>query len=338
MKLLIDKFEKLLNESSNVAIVGHHNPDGDSVGSVTALSHFLTQLGVNSTIFLPDKYPFYLDFLNEDNIVNIYSKDDLSSFDTIVCIDLNSLSRTDTMADSLYASSAKKILIDHHLCPKSEEFDLTISFANYSSACEILFWIIMGHSTIGGNPFKIPKQVLISLATGLITDTNNFSNSLFPSTFKMASVLVERGVDLQQLNRNVFSCYTVDRMRLMGELLSEALFVDEDSNAAYILLSLDLQEKFNFRPGDSEGFVNLPLQIKGIEVSALFTERSDMVRVSLRSVGDFSVNELSREFFNGGGHKNASGGKLFIPFCEVSEYFEKSIRNYINRHKICKNV
>ena len=147
----------------------------------------------------------------------------------------------------------------------------------------------------------------------------------------MASLLLKRGVSLDDLGKRVFGSYSESRMRLMGEMLRNQMVVLEDLNAAYMVLSKKIQEEYNYLQGDSEGFVNLPLLIEGVEVSALFTESDEFIRVSLRSQGGVSVNALSNRFFNGGGHERASGGRLFIPVDEVPAYFEKSLREFLDK-------
>lgn len=240
------------------------------------------------------------------------------------------------MSELLRSSTAKKILIDHHPEPEREYFDLVYSSTDTSSTCELLFWLLMECSDIQNDVMKMPFLCAEALGTGMITDTNNFNNSVVSSTFEMSSLLVKRGVSLEQINKTVFGSYSENRMRLMGAVLSQDMMVLNDIKAAFIILSLERQKKFDYQIGDSDGFVNLPLLIKGIGVSALFVEKEGFVRVSLRSKGEISVNRLSNLYFNGGGHDRAAGGKLKMPINEVPAYFEKSLRDFIkNRHTIC---
>ena len=165
-----------------------------------------------------------------------------------------------------------------------------------------------------------------------MTDTNNFSNSVFPSTFEMASLMIAAGVDKTALQENVFSSNTVSRMRLQGHMLKDKMTLVPEMGAAYMILTQAEKDAYDYRDGDSEGFVNMPLTIKGVRISAMFTEtKKGHVRVSLRSRRDTDVNLFAREFFNGGGHKNAAGGRLYIPVDEVAAYFLKALHSHFDR-------
>ena len=165
----------------------------------------------------------------------------------------------------------------------------------------------------------------------MMTDTNNFANSVLPSTFMMASELMELGVDKEWVQKMVFGGYSQSRMRLMGHMLYENMKIFPEYGAALMILTKETKEKFNFADGDSEGFVNLALNIKSVRVSGFFTEGDEFVRVSLRSKDDFSVNRLARGYFNGGGHERAAGGRLFIPVSQVEEYFIKSLAEFVEK-------
>lgn len=341
LKIEISELDSTIKRCKNGVIIGHFNPDGDAVGSITAMYHYLKSQNIEAKIVLPNDYPAYLEFMNpEESPIQVFFhhresvKEIIEQADTLFCIDFNKLSRTEWLAEIIGNSSATKVLIDHHPYPEKESFNLIFSKTDISSACELLFWILMNMPNISGDPKKLPAKCADSLYTGMMTDTNNFSNSLFPSTLEMASLLIERGVDREMLYDNVFNFYSEQRMNLMGHLLKDCLKVLPEEGAAYLLLSSEDKEKYNFSPGDSEGFVNLPLSIKGVRASAIFSEnaKGDLphIRVSLRSKGDFlDVNDFSSKYFNGGGHKNASGGRLYIPWSEVGTYFEKSLKEYL---------
>jgi len=332
------KFEKLIKSCSSLAIVGHINPDGDCIGSTTALFHYASSTGIDARIILPGELPYTLEFLNpkgEDRITIFKNNpseaaDIISRADTIVCIDLNGPSRSGEMEPLLRASTAKKILIDHHPGPETEFFDLVFSRTDISSASELLFWILYNTSNIAGDLKRMPMAMCQSLYCGMVTDTNNFSNSVYPSTFEMASLLIKRGVDKDRLQEKILSSYSISRMRLMGLLLKEKMKYVAKYHAAYIILDEKTKHEHRFQKGDSEGFVNLPLKAKKVRISALFTEDTDNnhIRVSIRSKGHIDVNAFARACFNGGGHVNASGGKLFIPVNEIPAYFEESLKNF----------
>ncbi|MBO5804895.1 MAG: bifunctional oligoribonuclease/PAP phosphatase NrnA [Bacteroidales bacterium] len=335
VKEFVEQLEKLVENATNIVIVGHFNPDGDSVGSVTGMRSYLEMKGKNPKVLLPSKYPDFLSFLDADSDYQVYTQnpelvtESVGSADLILCLDFNNLGRTEGLKELISSSSATKVLIDHHPSPEVESFDLVCSTVKTSSTCELLFYVLMETTSISNDVQKMPYKCAEALATGMLTDTNNFKNSAIASTYKMASLLLERGVSLDDLGKRVFGSYSESRMRLMGEMLRNQMVVLPELGAAYMVLSKKIQKEYNYLQGDSEGFVNLPLLIEGVEVSAMFTESDEFIRVSLRSQGGVSVNALSRSYFNGGGHERASGGRLFIPVEEVPEYFEKSLKAFL---------
>ena len=336
------QFEALLSEARNIVLIGHFNPDGDAVGSVTAAWHYLRSRGKQSRILLPSPYPESMAFLEPDGDKILICEQELAEArrlvagaDLIICLDLNRLARTEYLEKDILASPAKKILIDHHIAAELDRFDLSISTIDVSSTCELLFWTLLSMRDIAGDPQRIPLPCAEALYVGMMTDTNNFSNSVFPGTFEMASKLIARGVDKDQMQEKVLSCYSISRTRLMGHMVKDKMVILPRHKAAYMLLSNKEKDRYHFVPGDSEGFVNLPLAIASIEISALFTENVDgkYIRVSLRSKSRINVNRLAVRFFNGGGHRNASGGRLYIPLEDVPAYFEKALDAYPDEEK-----
>ena len=336
IKEAVQFFERI-KISSRILLISHSNPDGDAIGSVTGLRNYLKSRGVSSEIAVPNSYPEYLSFLDENKEINIFSDNPKDSIeladkaDLIIALDFNQLSRVDELEKHVLDSNAFKVLIDHHPMPEYESFDLVISNPQVSSTAELIFWLLMTleeeniGQTVHNVRDAISEEVAKSLYVGMMTDTNNFSNSVNSATFLMASILMESGVDKDLLQHLVFGGFSESRMRLLGHMLLNKMVIVGSYGAGYITLSEEEQKKYSFSEGDSEGFVNLPLSIKGINISALFTQREDHIRVSLRSTNDFSVNRLSRLHFNGGGHERAAGGKLYIPFEEVPAYFERSL-------------
>lgn len=329
------EFELLLTGLTNVVIIVHYNPDGDAVGSAVALSCFLKSLGKRVIIISPNSIPDNLKFVYNKEEVLIYDADSarceeiIDGSDLLIFVDQSSITRTEIMSDFLKSVEKKKMVIDHHPNTNWDDFFWGATNVDLSSTCELLFNLIINSKYIGNEIYRIPLPCAQALYTGMITDTNNFSNSLYPSTLMMASRLLERGIDRDMINKYLYQNFSEERMRFMGFALYDRMVVRRDIGVAYIVLKRSDLGRFNFIKGDTEGFVNLPLSIDEVEVSALFTERDGHVRVSLRSVGEISVNELSRQYFNGGGHEKAAGGKLFIPIEEVGEYFENSVESYI---------
>jgi len=339
MKVNTELLESRLASAKRIVLVGHLNPDGDCVGSVTAMYHYLMGRGKKANIVLPGDVPHNIRFLlpKDPQSVTIFSQEDdsaanlIKSADLIICEDLNQLSRTEGLAPSIAASQAPRILIDHHPEVAGECFDLKYTSTEVSSACELLYDIFISMPDIGGEIGKLSLDCATSLYTGMITDTNNFSNSIFPETLTMASALLARGVDRTRIQEEVLQAYPEGRLRLLGHLLKDKMVVMEKEKAAYMVLSMDEKEMYGIKAGDTEGFVNFPLSMGNVTISALFSEDDSrkFIRVSLRSKGTTDVNTLARRSFNGGGHRNAAGGRLFIPLEDVGEYFEKALKEYL---------
>jgi len=334
---VVGKFLEIVDCSSDILIISHINPDGDAVGSVVAMQKYLELRGKKAKIVLPGAYPQYLSFLDDDNNIIVYERGDtyteyfLKKADLIIVLDLNRLDRIDKMQSAVTGSQAVKILIDHHPQPVKEEFDLVISDEKISSTCELLFWLFCSSEKLLSGSDEIPHfplNLAKSLYVGIITDTNNFSNSVSSSTFGSASELLGMGIDKDAIQDLVFGGFSEGRMRLMGHMLLNKMVILPERKAGYMTLTLEEQRMSRYEEGDSEGFVNLPLRIKGVEISALFTEREDVIKVSFRSSSEFSVNKFARKFFNGGGHERASGGKLFMKLDDVPAYFEEKLKLY----------
>lgn len=333
-KETVEKFRSMVAEAQNIVIVGHLNPDGDCIGSTTGMAKFLRGVYKKSvTIATPTAPPDFLQFLDDNRIVMVYStqsqeiKKKIKEADLIICMDFNAMKRLEGLGDTVAQSPVRKIMIDHHPFPE-KCVDLTISTTEVSSASELTYWLLKG---LGG---ELPTEVCESLYVGMMTDTNNFANSVYPSTFIMASELTARGIDREKLQFAVMNNYSVDRMRLIGEMLLNKMTVYPELKAAFMLVDNETKRKFSYKEGDTEGLVNMPLSIKGIEISGMFTETADYVKVSLRSRSDFSVNRFSKHYFNGGGHERAAGGRLYMPANEVQAYFEKSLREELTRGNI----
>ena len=341
----IRTLEAMISEARKISIVTHQKPDGDAMGSSIALYHFLKLCGKDSVrIILNDRYPDYLNFLTSD-----ISKEDIIFFqemestastliddsDLIFCLDFNAFHRTDRMEHALSTSKAGKILIDHHLDPDREAFDLVFSETEISSASELLYQILIRTGRIGMDATALPHQSATALMTGMTTDTNNFGNSTYPSTFLMASDLLAAGVDRDALLSNLYQQYRENRIRLMGHMMKDLLTITEDG-VAYMVLNKADQERYSIAEGDTEGFVNMPLSIAEVRMSILAKEDEGKVRISVRSKKGTSANRCARAFFNGGGHENAAGGRLRIPedisgIDAVAEYIERQTHIYLNK-------
>ena len=337
MKFDVAVLEEHLSRARRIAVVSHFNPDGDAVGSVSALCAFLEGLGKETVPLLPNRIPSFLRFLDRGKRPFLIAADDparaeseLGRCDLLVCLDFNALQRTDVLAGPIARVTMPKLLIDHHIDPQREPFDRIWSDPDSSSTCELLFWLLLSLPGMDGDASRLPAPCAEALYAGMMTDTNNFANSVRPSTFEMASRLIACGVDKTGLQYRVLNSYSENRFRLMGHLLKENLRLLPGQGVAYMLLSQAEKDAYGFQPGDTEGFVNLPLQIDGVRLSAIFSEDAERgnIRVSLRSRRGTDVNVLARRFFYGGGHENAAGGKLELPLEEVPAYFLKALELY----------
>ena len=335
---MVENFSKKIGELARIigggkvfCIVAHTSPDGDAVGSCVGMREYLKAMGKDARIVLPDRFPDFLGYLDSGGEILLYDADKeagdaaVLSSDVVICMDCNSFSRTDHMEGVLKKAAARKILIDHHIAPDTASFNLIFSSNHVSSTCELAYYILKALCA-DGFP-GLPAMTAEALFTGMTTDTNNFANSTYPSTLAMASELLAAGVDRPALLNRLYNQFSEGRLRLIGELLHDGMKI-VDGKFSYMLLPKGLQRMYGYSKGDVEGVVNRPLEIKDVLVSALFTEDDDFVRVSLRSKPWVDVNLLAREYFNGGGHMNASGGRLKMDIADVPEYFENAIRRY----------
>ena len=329
--------DQLISDANTVLVVCHKSPDGDAIGSSLGWAEFMRLRGKDVTVIVPDQYPDFLKWLpNTDKIVRYDKHTDKCDMlfkiaDLVFCLDFNTLSRVDEMQHALVNSPAKKVLIDHHLKPDVPA-DLVVSQPEASSTCELVFRIVwqMGAFADLGKPFAVPVYC------GMMTDTGGFTfNSNRPEIFQIISELLTKHIDKDRIYRNVFHNYSENRLRLTGYVLYEKLVYMPEYHAAYYSLTRDELKRFNYIKGDTEGLVNMPQQIKGLKLSISLREDTEknMVWVSLRSVDDFPCNQMAEEFFNGGGHLNASGGKIEGTIEEAIEITKKAISAYENKLK-----
>ena len=229
-----------------------------------------------------------------------------------ICLDFNAYHRTDNLEKALERSEAAKILIDHHLNPDRDCFDIVFSETEISSASELLYSILLKTEAISGEVSRLPAKAAEALMTGMTTDTNNFANSTYPSTLIMASELLAAGVDRDHIISELYNQYRENRIRIMGYAMKDLLKITP-YGVAYIVLDKKTLKDYDIEEGETEGFVNMPLSIASVRMSLLLKEDEGKVRVSIRSRKGTSANRCARLHFNGGGHENAAGGKLYIP-------------------------
>jgi phosphoesterase RecJ-like protein len=327
---LITKVKREINSVEKITIVVHVGPDGDALGSSLALWHYLMTLGKEAVVIVPTAFPDFLSWMPGASQILVYAKDKgkadaiFSSTDLIFTLDFNTPSRMDKMADAVMASAAPKILIDHHLHP-AEYAKVTISYPQISSTSELIFRLICRM----GDFSSINQACAVCIYTGMMTDTGGFTyNSNDFEIYIIISELIKLGIDKDAIYRNVFNTYSADRLRLMGFCIYEKMKIYPEHHAALITLSATECQQFNFTNGDAEGFVNIPLSIKGVEFSVFMREDTDKIKISLRSQGTFPANKVATDLFNGGGHLNAAGGESFQSLETTVQLFENSLSNY----------
>ena len=330
-----EKLDALICSSSNIVIFGHENPDGDSIGSAVGMFHYLKSLEKHPHIVVNSRLPEYFEFVIPKGSTSYYNEDAagceamIAAADMLVFLDMNGVDRSGGVSKFVEESTggARRVLIDHHLNPKTDRFDVVISDTGVSSACELLYQVLLQQPTVAGDVNNLSLDCATAIMTGIMTDTNNFANSVFPSTYLAVSSLQARGVDRDAIFDAVFRSYSQNRMRLMGYMLKDNMRCIEPG-VAYFTLSIEDKNKFGFVRGDSEGFLNLPLSIKDIRMTAFFTEEDSFVKVSIRSKGNIDVNEFAHRYCNGGGHKNASGGRVYLPLAEIPAFFESKVKEF----------
>lgn len=314
-----------------VVILSHTNPDGDAIGSSIAWGEALKHAGHTVSCIVPNKYPYYLGWMTGAENVLLYNQDSeqaakvIAEAELIFCLDFHSISRLDALGEEVTRNtSAKRVLMDHHLDP-SEQFDVMFSHPESSSTAYLVYCIM---TALWGEK-SITKEQAEVLYVGMMTDTGNFSfSTLTPDLFRAVAVLAETGIDIPKIYNNVYNSFTEGRARLFGYVINRKMKTLRKGTVAHLSITEEEMRRFWFQQGDSEGFVNYPLTIKKMKMSAIFVEHHDFIRVSLRSRGKVDVNVFAARYFNGGGHKNAAGGKSFVSMEETIRRFEQAVEEY----------
>lgn len=307
---------KLIHGADNIVLCCHKSPDGDAIGSMLGWAGYLRNIGKNPMLVAPDAYPDFLKWMPGIEKIVRYDKHKesvemaMQKADLLFCLDFNSTKRVLDLQQTLETSTAPKVLFDHHEAPDIKA-ELSVSFPNLSSTCELVFRIIC---QIGGYD-TLTRNNILPLYAGMMTDTGGFTyNSNRPEIFQIIALMLEKArFDKDKVYRNVYNNFSEWCVRMRGYVMSQKLVVIEGSHACYYTLNKEEMRNFHFCKGDAEGLVNEPLRIKGMRLSISLredTERENTVWVSLRSVDQFYCNGLAEMFFNGGGHKNAAGGRV----------------------------
>jgi bifunctional oligoribonuclease and PAP phosphatase NrnA len=322
--------ELLGTTPKKIAFLIHINPDGDALGSALGLSKLLSNKGHECLVISPNDFPDFLRWMPGAPEICLLSEsfpraeEFMKNAELIFVVDCNELKRIIRLQEDYNASKAYKILIDHHPGPDLY-VDCMLSDTSVSSTAELIYRFMIET----GLQNHADQDVATCLLTGIMTDTGCFShNSSSRKTYETVAALLDYGIDKDEIYNRIYNNYSEKRMHLLGFSLYEKMEVLDKYHTAIISLTLEELNKFNFQVGDTEGFVNYPLSIKGICFSVLFVENGNKIRVSLRSKGSFAVNEIARKYFSGGGHANASGGDSYESMEETISRFKAIIPEY----------
>ena len=320
----ISDIKQLLSKPKHIVIVPHKNPDGDAIGSTLGLCQYLLKYNHHVTVIAPNDYPTFLKWIPAEETVLKYDSDTkncdtlIEKSDIIFTLDFNDLSRTGNMQSALEKSTAIKIMIDHHQQPDTYA-KYMYSEVGMSSTAEMVYHFI----DMLDDTKLIDADIATCLYVGIMTDTGSFKfASTTSTTHQVIAKLIEKGANNTEIHRAVYDTNSYERIQLLGCALNNLKVIPE-ARAAYITLSQNELNTFNFKKGDTEGFVNYALSLNNIVLAAIFIEDSkdQIIKISLRSNGSFSVNEMSRKHFHGGGHTNAAGGRSELPLQETVEKF-----------------
>ena len=327
----IKAFKDQLSQPRKVVILTHFKPDADALGSSLGLARYLKKKGHAVTVITPSDYPDFIAWMPGNEEVVIFQKDKpercaklVADAEVIFCLDFSSLNRINELGEMVRGAGAKKVLIDHHLEPEHfadfEQWDGTAA-----STAELVYQLIV----------ELDDQTLVDgpmadcLYAGIMTDTGGFRHSnTNHKVFQIASDLVARGANPYKVSKLIYETNSLERLRLMGYVLWEKLQVLPEYKTAYIALTADELKRFGSQTGDTEGLVNFGLSIKGIKLSVIISDRRENIKLSLRSLGEFSVNEMARAHFQGGGHRNAAGGQTNLTLEQTVKKFLDLLPQY----------
>lgn len=325
-----------LSTADSIVITMHQKPDPDAMGSSLALYHFLKNAGFNSQVICPTNWADFLKWMpGMDHVIDFESTKEhateiIDHASWIFCLDFNHLSRTRFMEQNLFKAEAKKILIDHHREPQLEVFAYGISDISKSSTAEMVYDFIMS----SGKSAFITKEIATCLYAGVMADTGSFR---FPSTTASVHHMVAhlKGYDIQhsKIHAAIYDNFQENRLRFIGHVLTYRMEILYEFNTALIAIPKSDTQKFHIKTGDTEGLVNYPLSIQGIEMAALLIDRDEERKWSFRSKENFDCNTFARKYFNGGGHYNASGGRSLDSLEENVEQFKKVLKEFSSLHQ-----
>ena len=327
----VNELKEILATPKRIVITTHTNPDGDAIGSSLAMLQYLRKRGHDVVSVVPNHFPGFLKWLPGSNEIVIYERkakkvqQALINAELVFCLDYNALQRVGSLFDVLERDNTDRVLIDHHIDPEIDSFKYVMSTTATSSTGELIFDFI----ELMNDTDLIDKAIADSIYTGIVTDTGSFSFAAnFEKTYHITAELIKKGVDTEQIHKLIYDTFSEDRLRLLGHAISNRLVVWDEFHTALIYLTKEDLKKHNYKVGDIEGVVNYPLMMEKINMAVLLTERDRQIRLSFRSKGEFSVNDLARKYFNGGGHRNAAGGRMFIGMQETISKIKAVLPEY----------
>jgi phosphoesterase RecJ-like protein len=334
-KTAVSEIKALLEGSEKVTIIMHRGPDGDAVGSALGWKRLLETKGIEATVIAPDPFPDFLKWMPGADEIIIYeyhsekAKKVAEASDAVFCLDFNAPNRAGDASELITTSTKPLVVVDHHQEP-AEFAHIYYVDSDASSTAEMIYRLAKGL----GWKNNIERKAAICLYTGLVTDTGSFRfSSVTPKVMRIASRLMETGMDHTEVYRQVFDSNSLTRLKLQGFALSEKLILLDDCATAYISLTAEELARYDFKKGDTEGLVNYALSINGVNLAGFFSEKDGAIKISLRSRGSFDVNKLARAHFNGGGHQNAAGGRCEESMNEVLKKFEEVARQNADQIK-----
>ncbi|WP_285010754.1 DHH family phosphoesterase [Pedobacter faecalis] len=329
--LSVSEIKSLLATPQKIVITTHHKPDGDAMGSSLGLYAYLIQKGHHVKVITPTDYPYFLHWMPNNSEVIVYTENQelsarlVEEAAMIFCLDFNSLSRINELGELVRASGAYKLMIDHHLEP--EDFDHYRHWnINACAAAQLVYEFIVDEMQDGAS---MTKDIATCLYTGIMTDSGSFRfESATSSVYRIAADLIDMGAEHWRIHQLVYDNATENRLRFLGHCISNKLEILREYNTAIISVTKEELKAFDIMTGDTEGIVNYALSINGIRLAAFIIERTDKVKLSLRSTGDFPANEICKKYFGGGGHRNAAGGISEAGLAETVEQFKSILTEY----------
>ncbi len=328
--MTIENIASELSAGKNIVITTHHKPDGDAMGSSLGLYHFLCALGHNVHVITPTDYPYFLHWMpGHPEVINFMENEAkaaelVASADWIFCTDFNNLTRINELGELVRQSKAKKAMIDHHLEPEGFE-DFRYWDTTSCAAAELVYRFIAELGQLD----KLNKEAATCLYTGIMTDTGSFRfASTTASVHRIIADLIELGADNSRIHELIYDTNSENRLKFLGEVLSNRMVVLKEKHTAYISIDKDLLKKYDIRTGDTEGVVNYALSIHGIKLAVLVIDRGELRKLSFRSKAEFPANEVAKKYFSGGGHRNAAGGSSMMSLEDTVAKFLEVLPEY----------